>query len=456
MEGVEKRHGTRDAQASVGASVLPPLLTLHDPVAVRSRRAHVARARLATAVRRHGDERRERTESSCAFRLRKRRKKVRESTKDDVTFSFDLYSLSLVSNTDFSTMLLHAQARPLCARTNLTGHCSSRNTPRRARARARARGAEQESAVNDGAQASTSRRHLLSLASGAAAVATLFSSFPLPSPALAAAETPASSAITPPATVFVAGATGETGKRTVAALVAAGYSVRAGVRDRAKAEALLLPSSGSSPRKIEIVDLDLETMTVEQLARAIGDEAAAVVCCVGSRPSSPLDKKTAAAVDEVGTINLIKAAKSNQNVSKFVLLSSILTNGKAIGQGSNPAFIFLELFSGGVLSRKLAAEKALRSAGFASWSVVRPGGLASKSPEELGAGGIFLSGEDSVFGETEEHGAAVSRDAVAEVLVAAVRAAGSFGGGKVVEVVASKGVPTRLSAEELDRAWAAV
>ena len=103
MEGVEKRHGTRDAQASVGASVLPPLLTLHDPVAVRSRRAHVARARLATAVRRHGDERRERTESSCAFRLRKRRKKVRESTKDDVTFSFDLYSLSLVSNTDFST-----------------------------------------------------------------------------------------------------------------------------------------------------------------------------------------------------------------------------------------------------------------------------------------------------------------------------------------------------------------
>lgn len=246
----------------------------------------------------------------------------------------------------------------------------------------------------------------------------------------------------------------------MAALVARGYRVRAGVRDRARAEALLLPSEPSSSSEIEIVDLDLEAMTVEQLASAVGDEAAAVVCCVGSRPRSPLDTKTAAAVDEVGTINLINAARSKSNVSKFVLLSSILTNGKAVGQGANPAFVFLELFSGGVLSRKLAAERALRSAGFASWSVVRPGGLASKSPEKLGAGGVFLSGEDTVFGETEEHGAAVSRDAVAQVLVAAVRSKGAEGngssGGKVVEVVASKGVPTELSDDELDRAWAAV
>ena len=205
-------------------------------------------------------------------------------------------------------------------------------------------------------------------------------------------------------------------------------------------------------------------MTVEQLAQAVGDDAAAVVCCVGSRPRSPLDTKSAAAVDEVGTINLIKAARSRPNVSRFVLLSSILTNGRAAGQGANPAFVFLEVFSGGVLSRKLAAERALRSAGFASWSVVRPGGLASKSPEELGAGGVFLSGEDTIFGESEQHGAAVSRDAVAQVLVAAVRApspasgrgGGESGGGKVVEVVASKGVPTGLSEEELDRAWAAV
>lgn len=253
--------------------------------------------------------------------------------------------------------------------------------------------------------------------------------------ALAAADS--SSSITPPATVLVAGATGETGRRTVAALVAAGYRVRAGAQDHAKAEALLLSSpSPSSASEIDIVDLDLETMSVQQLAGAIGDDVAAVVCCVGSRPRSPLDTKTAAAVDEVGTIKLIDAAKSKTNVSKFVLLSSILTNGKAVGQGTNPAFIFLELFSGGVLSKKLAAEKALRTAGFPSWSVVRPGGLASKSPEELVAGGVFLSAEDTIFGEDEQHGVAVSRDAVAQVLVAAVRAPVEAGS-KVVEVVSS-------------------
>lgn len=351
-------------------------------------------------------------------------------------------------------MLLHAQPGPFAARRSSRLPLSSGIARAAASASARTSGAEQEESYGANASAqSSSRRNLLLAATGtAAAAATLFSS---PLPAVAAAESPSStisSSITPPATIFVAGATGATGKRTVAALVASGYQVRAGVRDRVRAEALLLPFS-SPASKIEIVDLDLETMSVEQLAAAIGDEAAAVVCCVGSRPSSPLDTKVATLVDEVGTINLIKAAKSKANVSKFVLLSSILTNGKAVGQGFNPAFIFLELFSGGVLSKKLAAEKALRAAGLPSWSVVRPGGLASKSPEELGAGGVFLSAEDTIFGESEQHGIAVSRDDVADVLVAAVRAPSN---NKVVEVVTSKSVPTRLSQEELDRAWAAV
>ena len=393
-------------------------------------------------------------------------RKKRKRKRKHFFFPSDSCLLSSLS----ITMLLHAHVRPsLAARNSRPAPLIFHSTPRCARATARASVAEQQSAVEgDGAQTSSSpsrRRHLLFLAAAAASATALLS------PALADETTPSpTSSITPPATVFVAGATGETGRRTVAALAAAGYRVRAGVRDRAKAEALLLSSSSSSASSpsssssssssIDIVDLDLETMTVEQLAQAVGEDAAAVVCCVGSRPRSPLDKKAAAAVDEFGTINLIRAARSKPNVAKFVLLSSILTNGKAVGQGTNPAFVFLEVFSGGVLSRKLAAENALRSAGFASWSVVRPGGLASKTPEELGAGGIYLSGEDTIFGESEEHGAAVSRDAVADVLVAAVRApaSGVAGGssGKVVEVVASKGVPTRLSAEELDKAWAAV
>lgn len=40
-------------------------------------------------------------------------------------------------------------------------------------------------------------------------------------------------------TVFVAGATGQTGKRIVNELLAQGYVVRAGVRDEAKAKDIL-------------------------------------------------------------------------------------------------------------------------------------------------------------------------------------------------------------------------
>ena len=52
-----------------------------------------------------------------------------------------------------------------------------------------------------------------------------------------------------------------------------------------------------------------------------------------------------------GTIALVDAAKK-QGVSKFVLMSSLLTNGAAKGQSLNPTFLALNVF-GGVLSKKL-------------------------------------------------------------------------------------------------------
>ena len=52
-----------------------------------------------------------------------------------------------------------------------------------------------------------------------------------------------------------------------------------------------------------------------------------------------------------GTINLVDAA-AKQNVKKFILMSSLLTNGAAAGQGLNPGYVVLNLF-GGVLTKKL-------------------------------------------------------------------------------------------------------
>ena len=54
---------------------------------------------------------------------------------------------------------------------------------------------------------------------------------------------------------------------------------------------------------------------------------------------------------------LVDAAKQ-RGVSKFVLLSSLLTNGAAKGQGFNPSFLFLNL-AGGVLDKKHQVRPAL-------------------------------------------------------------------------------------------------
>lgn len=76
-------------------------------------------------------------------------------------------------------------------------------------------------------------------------------------------------------TVFVAGATGQTGSRVVAELRRRGYTVIAGVRSPAKAIALGFDSDPG----IRVVRADV-TEGVQVLADAIGD-AQAVLCALG-------------------------------------------------------------------------------------------------------------------------------------------------------------------------------
>lgn len=52
-----------------------------------------------------------------------------------------------------------------------------------------------------------------------------------------------------------------------------------------------------------------------------------------------------------GNCNLVDAAKQ-KGISRFVLMSSLLTNGAAVGQRFNPGYIILNLF-GNVLVQKL-------------------------------------------------------------------------------------------------------
>jgi len=235
--------------------------------------------------------------------------------------------------------------------------------------------------------------------------------------------------------VFVAGSTGRTGRRVVQQLRAAGYRARAGVRDVRKAQSLGFAFDNG----IEIVEADV-TKGTSLLEGAIGD-AQAVICATGA---TGLRSSSAASVDEKGTINLIDAAKA-KGVKAFVLQTSLLTNAAAVGQSSNPNYKFLNLF-GGVLDRKLAAEQYLRSSGL-RYTIVRPGGLSDKDAGEVGR--LIVSREDSLFGLDTDPGRAISRDTVAQVLVAALRQPAAAN--KVVEIVSSPNGP-----ELAEEKWFAV
>ena len=269
------------------------------------------------------------------------------------------------------------------------------------------------------------RRHAL-LASGAA----LLLLHHTPPTALAA--------VVPfPKKVLVVGATGETGRRIVAQLRAAGVAVRAGVRDVKKGQSLGLALAGAELVKADVTD------GVDALVDAIGD-ADAVVCATGFTPSFNLGKDNAKAVDGLGTRALIDAAK-RAGVKRLVLVTSLLTNAPAVGQAENPNYKVLNLF-GGILDEKRGSEIYLERSGL-QYTIIRPGGLSNDPPSVTGA--IIAGPADPFLGLESDPGREISRDSVALVCVEALRNDSSVG--KIMEIVAS---PT--AATSTPDAWFAV
>ncbi|XP_044496744.1 uncharacterized protein At2g34460, chloroplastic isoform X2 [Mangifera indica] len=216
--------------------------------------------------------------------------------------------------------------------------------------------------------------------------------------------------------IFVAGATGSTGKRIVEQLLAKGFDVKAGVRDLDKAKTTL---SKDNPA-LQIVKADV-TEGSDKLSEAIGDDSEAVVCATGFRPGWDLFAPWK--VDNFGTVNLVEACRK-VGVNRFILISSILVNGAAMGQILNPAYIFLNVF-GLTLIAKLQAEQYIRRSGI-NYTIIRPGGLRNEPP----TGNL-----DTLYEGT------ISRDKVAEVAVEAlIRPESHY---KVVEIVSRADAPNR-------------
>ncbi|MEH2068488.1 MAG: NAD(P)H-binding protein [Nostoc sp.] len=210
---------------------------------------------------------------------------------------------------------------------------------------------------------------------------------------------------------FVAGATGETGRRIVQELVARNIPVRALVRDIEKAKGIVSPEA-------ELVVGDV--LQPETLAAALGDSTVALVA-TGAKPS--FDPTGPYKVDFEGTKNLVDAAKA-KGIGHFVFVSSLCTS-----QLFHPLNLFWL-----ILVWKKQAEEYIQKSGV-TYTIVRPGGLKNEDNSDL----IVMQGADTLFDGS------IPRQKVAQVSVEALLEPAARN--KVVEIVAKPQAASKTFAE---------
>ncbi|MDH6064783.1 NAD(P)H-binding protein [Umezakia ovalisporum] len=199
---------------------------------------------------------------------------------------------------------------------------------------------------------------------------------------------------------FVAGATGETGRRIVRELRARNIPVRALVRDTEKARAILPPD-------VELVLGDV--LQSESLNAALGDSTV-LLCATGAKPS--FDPTGPYKVDYEGTKNLVDAAKT-KGIEHFVLVSSL-----CVSQLFHPLNLFWL-----ILMWKKQAEEYIQKSGL-TYTIVRPGGLKNEDNSDA----IVMQSADTLFDGS------IPRQKVAQVAVESLFELAARN--KVVEVVA--------------------
>jgi len=199
---------------------------------------------------------------------------------------------------------------------------------------------------------------------------------------------------------FVAGATGETGRRIVKELVERNIPVRAMVRNLEKAKEIL-------PAEAELVVGDV--LKPESLAAAIGDSTV-LLCATGASPS--LDPTGPYKVDYEGTKNLVDVAKT-KGIEHFVMVSSL-----CVSQFLHPLNLFWL-----ILVWKKQAEEYLEKSGL-TYTIVRPGGLKNEDNPDP----VVMSSADTLFDGS------IPRTKVAQVCVEALSQPSARN--KIVEVVA--------------------
>lgn len=237
--------------------------------------------------------------------------------------------------------------------------------------------------------------------------------------------------------VFVAGATGKVGSRTVRELIKLGFRVRAAVRSKQRASPLVQSverlelGEGTASSRLELVECDLEKQGDSGIAAAIGG-ASLVVCSIGASEKEILDVTGPYRIDYLATANLVRAAAA-AGVEHFVLVTSLGTTRVGF-----PAAL-LNLFWG-VLYWKKLAEEALVASGV-PYTIVRPGGMERPTDAYKETHNLVVAPRDTYVGGL------VSNLQIAE-LIACVAKNRSAAYCKVVEVVAETTAPL-LPTEDL-------
>lgn len=204
---------------------------------------------------------------------------------------------------------------------------------------------------------------------------------------------------------FVAGATGETGRRIVLELVKRNIPVRALVRNLETAREIL-------PQEVELVIGDI--LKPETLAGAIADSTV-LLCATGAKPG--FDPTGPYKVDLEGTKNLVDAAKI-KGIEHFVFVSSLCTS-----QLFHPLNLFFL-----ILVWKKQAEEYLQKSGL-TYTIVRPGGLKNEDNPDP----VVMSSADTLFDGS------IPRTKVAQTCVEALFQPQSRN--KIVEIVAKAEAP---------------
>lgn len=224
--------------------------------------------------------------------------------------------------------------------------------------------------------------------------------------------------------VFVAGSTGEMGRRVVLDLLKSGYSVFCGLRDEGRAAEVQYVDRKSKKYEMKVVkDTLIETGTQQDLEKKLEDTSV-VIDVAGARlgfdvlrPLSGLDSTNPERTDLNGTKALVDAAVA-KGVKKFIYVSAVLTNARALGEDVYNSNEFKSWNSfGNVLDCKHEAEEYIKKSGL-DYTIVRPVPMNNDFPKDVG--GIWFGKPDTLLLKSGDVGKVISRDDVSLAIVDAV------------------------------------